>query len=153
MTPHQLRSEIGRLFAGEGDDDLAVSVESFSYKHGLPRGVDMVLDVRFLKNPHWDPALKPKDGRDTEVEKYVSSDPLFDRFFNQALDLLLMLLPAYKSEGKTYFSVGIGCTGGQHRSVAVAEKLSNALAENDWRVSTRHRELERRGKGPPLDMG
>lgn len=153
MTPHQLRAEIARLFGGEGFDDLIVSVESFSYKRGLPRGVDMIFDVRFLRNPHWEPTLRGRDGRDAQVADYVASDPLFAEIFERLRDLLLRLLPAYKSEGKTYFSVGIGCSGGQHRSVAVAEKLSNALAEQGWRVSTRHRELERPDLKVSADMG
>ncbi len=153
MTPHQLRSEIGRLFGGEGFNDLVLSVESFSYKRGLPRGVDMIFDVRFLHNPHWEEELRPLDGRDERVAAYVATDERYAPFFERIKDLILSLLPAYKAEGKTHLAVGIGCTGGQHRSVAVAEKLSFALAEQGWRVSTRHRELERRGKTSPRDMG
>ncbi|MEO1538400.1 MAG: RNase adapter RapZ [Pseudomonadota bacterium] len=153
MTPHQLRGEIGQRFGGEGFNKLALSVESFSYKRGLPRGVDMIFDVRFLNNPHWDNALRPLDGRDQEVADYVGADPKFAPFFQQVSDLVISLLPAFKAEGKTHLAVGIGCTGGQHRSVAVAEKLSNTLAEHGWRVSTRHRELERRGRTKPRDMG
>lgn len=144
MTPHQLRAEIARLFGGEGSDEMAISVESFSYKRGVPRGVDMVFDVRFLKNPHWEADLKAKNGRDEDVAAYVASDPLFAAFFEKTLDLLVTLLPAFKKEGKTYLSIAVGCTGGQHRSVSVAEKLTKALAQDQWRVSTRHRELERR---------
>ncbi|MGR3513118.1 MAG: RNase adapter RapZ [Paracoccaceae bacterium] len=153
MTPHQLKHEIGRLFGGAGFNDLSLSVESFSYKRGLPRGVDMIFDVRFLNNPHWEGALRPLDGRDAAVADYVAADPKFAPFFEKLSDLVASLLPAFKEEGKTHLSVGIGCTGGQHRSVSVAEKLSNALAERGWRVSTRHRELERRGRTTPRDMG
>ncbi len=153
MTPHQLRAEIGRLFGGEGFNDLALSVESFSYKRGLPRGVDMIFDVRFLDNPHWDAELRPLDGRDARVASFVEGDEKFTPFFEKVADLVLSLLPAFKAEGKTHLSVGIGCTGGQHRSVTVAEKLSNTLAEQGWRVSTRHRELERRGDVSPRDTG
>lgn len=153
MTPHQLRAEIGQLFGGDGFDDLALSIESFSYKRGLPRGVDMIFDVRFLQNPHWEEKLRTLDGRNPAVADYVSSDGKFQPFFTKVVDLVASLLPAYKEEGKAHFSVGIGCTGGQHRSVTVAEKLSNALAEQGWRVSTRHRELERRGKDASRDTG
>ncbi len=153
MTPHDLKAEIGRLFGGEGFNDLALVVQSFSYKRGLPRGVDMVFDVRFLDNPHWEPTLRPLDGRDDRVFAFVARDEKFEPFFAKLQDLVLFLLPAYKAEGKTHLSVGIGCTGGQHRSVTVAEKLSNALAEQGWQVSTRHRELERRGEGSARDMG
>jgi len=148
MTPHQLRAEIGRLFGGDGFDDLVVSLQSFSYKRGLPRGLDMIFDVRFLRNPHWDATLRDKDGRDQDVVAYVCADDRFDEFFDKLKEMVLLLLPAFKDEGKTHFAVGLGCTGGQHRSVTVAEMLTNALAEKGWRVSTRHRELERRGKGP-----
>ena len=153
MTPHQLRAEIERLFAKDGSADMSVSVESFSYKRGLPRGLDMVFDARFLANPHWDPALRAGDGRDADVVAYVEADARFVGFFTKLSDMMLSLLPAFKEEGKTYVSVGIGCTGGQHRSVAVAEKLANALAEKGWRVSTRHRELERRNRDAPQVKG
>ncbi len=153
MTPHDLRAEIGRRFGGAGFNELVVSVESFSYKRGLPRGVDMIFDVRFLKNPHWEKPLRTLDGRHADVANYVAGDDAFAPFFDRVLELVAFLLPAFKAEGKTHFSVGIGCTGGQHRSVTVAEKLSKALAETGWRVSTRHRELERRGKTPPRHMG
>lgn len=153
MSPHQLKSEIGLRFGGEGFNDLALSVESFSYKRGLPRGVDMIFDVRFLDNPHWNADLRPLDGRDAAVTAFIAKDPKFDPFFEKMSELVLYLLPAYKSEGKTHLAIGLGCTGGQHRSVAVAEKLSNTLAEKGWRVSTRHRELERRGRTTPRDMG
>ena len=153
MSPHDLRAEIGRRFGGAGFNDLVVSVESFSYKRSLPRGVDMIFDVRFLKNPHWEDGLRELDGRHPDVADYVASDDAFPPFFEKVVALVVSLLPAFKAEGKTHFSVGIGCTGGQHRSVTVAEKLSKALAEKGWRVSTRHRELERRGKVTPRDMG
>ncbi|NNE86453.1 MAG: RNase adapter RapZ [Silicimonas sp.] len=145
MTPHDLKAEIERRFADDGAAELVLSVESFSYKRGLPRGVDMIFDVRFLANPHWEPELRNLDGRAPDVAAYVSADARFSDFFTKMSDLVESLLPAFKAEGKTYLSVGLGCTGGQHRSVAVAEKLANALAKKGWQVSTRHRELERRG--------
>ena len=145
MTPHELRAEIERRFGGDHGGLMSISVESFSYKRGLPRGVDMILDTRFLANPHWVPELRERDGRDPAVAAFVEADARFAGFFAQASELVLSLLPAFKEEGKTYFSIGLGCTGGQHRSVAVAEKLAKALAEQGWQVSTRHRELERRG--------
>lgn len=153
MTPHQLRAEIGRRFGGEGFNELVLSVESFSYKRGLPRGVDMIFDVRFLKNPHWEAELRALDGRDDRVAAFVTADEKFGPFFDRLTDLVLSLLPDFKAEGKTHLAIGIGCTGGQHRSVTVVEKLSNALAKQGWRVSTRHRELERRGRTSPRDMG
>lgn len=126
---------------------MALSVHSFSYKRGMPRGVDMVFDVRFLSNPYWDETLRALNGQDPRVQAYVQSDPRFQAFFDKVLELTLLLLPAYKAEGKKHFSIGFGCTGGQHRSVTLAEILSKALAEHEWQVSIRHRELERRRGG------
>ncbi len=153
MTPHDLRAEIERRFSRETGGVMSISVESFSYKRGLPRGLDMIFDVRFLANPHWEAGLRDRDGRDADVADYVAADPRFSDFFARVSELVLSLLPAFKEEGKTYLTVGLGCTGGQHRSVAVAEKLAKSLADQGWQVSTRHRELERRGLDPSLGVG
>jgi len=144
LSPHDLRAEVERWFAPDTDQRLAVSVHSFSYKRGIPRGVDMIFDCRFLKNPYWEEKLRKFDGRDVEVVDYIETDPRFEPFFSKIQDLAEMLLPAYIEEGKAHLSIGFGCTGGQHRSVAVAEKLVNTLAQSGWRVSIRHREMERR---------
>lgn len=150
MTPHDLKAEVERLFTGEKGAHLAVSVNSFSYKRGLPRGMDMVFDCRFLRNPYWDASLRGLDGRSDAVAEYVARDVRFGDFFNRVLDLTEMLLPAYRDEGKAHFAIGFGCTGGQHRSVTMAEKLSKALADRGWQVSTRHREIERKANALPL---
>ena len=142
-TPHDLRAEIERLFGG-GERRLAITAQSFSFKRGLPQGADLVFDVRFLRNPHWDRDLRSRDGRDPQVASYIAEDPGFDAFWSRLLDLVTLLLPAYRDEGKTHLAIAFGCTGGQHRSVAMAEKLALALADQGWQVSTRHRELERR---------
>ena len=147
FTPHDLRAEVERWFAPSRGAGLAISVHSFSYKRGLPRGIDMVFDCRFLKNPSWEERLRGHDGRDAPVQDYVTADPRFPGFFEQVLQLTESLLPAYIDEGKTHFSIGFGCTGGQHRSVTLAEKLAAALAEAGWQVSIRHREMERRANG------
>ncbi|PRY19866.1 UPF0042 nucleotide-binding protein [Aliiruegeria haliotis] len=144
LTIHDLRAEIDRWFGGSPEHRLALSVHSFSYKRGLSRGLDMVFDVRFLRNPYWEPALRQKDGQSPDVASYVGQDPRYDAFFDQVLKLTQLLLPAYVEEGKSYLSIGFGCTGGQHRSVTLAEHLGNTLAEAGWQVSIRHRELERR---------
>jgi RNase adapter protein RapZ len=144
LSPHDLRAEIERLFAPDEGHMMNVTVHSFSYKRGLPRGMDIVLDCRFLRNPHWDAALRDHDGRDAAVDAYVEADPRFTQFFAQIKDMMDLLLPAYKEEGKSHLSIGFGCTGGQHRSVAVAERLAKSLAADGWQVSKRHREMERR---------
>ena len=153
MTPHDLKAEVERLFTGETGRHLAVSVNSFSYKRGLPRGMDMVFDCRFLRNPYWDESLRGLDGRSDGVVDYVSQDARFDGFFQRVFDLTEMLLPAYRDEGKAHFAIGFGCTGGQHRSVAIAEKLSKALADHGWQVSTRHREIERKENAASQPIG
>ena len=117
-------------------------------------GADMMFDCRFLANPHWEPALRPLDGRDAAVQNYVASDPRFAEFFQRVRDLALFTLPAHLEEGKAHLAIGFGCTGGQHRSVTMAEKMADALAKAGWQVSIRHRELERREKAPaPADEG
>ncbi|MFT4699828.1 MAG: UPF0042 nucleotide-binding protein [Yoonia sp.] len=149
LSPHDLKADIERIFAVGGGPFLGVTLHSFSYKRGLPRGLDIVMDCRFLRNPHWEPDLRAKDGRDVDVDNYVAADERFDDFFAKMQDLVTMLLPAYKAEGKSHLSIGFGCTGGQHRSVAVTEKLAEALELTGWPVSIRHRELERR-EGAPI---
>lgn len=144
LNVHQLRDEVERWFAPEGGRQLAVSVQSFSYKRGLPVGVDMVLDCRFLSNPYWVPALRALDGRNADVASHVQKDERFAPFLRRALDLIRFLIPEYQAEGKTHLSIGFGCTGGQHRSVLLTETTAKALAEQGVQVSIRHRELERR---------
>ena len=143
LTPHELRAELERLYGGSGRERLSVAVQSFSYKRGIPRGVDMVLDCRFLRNPYWEPALRARDGRDPAVAAHVEGDPRFAPYLQQIESLLKLLLPAICDEGKAHFSIAFGCTGGQHRSVLVAEKVAKMLAAEGWQVSKRHRELER----------
>ena len=140
LNVHQLRAEVERLFAPKGRT-LAVALHSFSYKRGIPRSVDMVFDCRFLANPYWEPELRTHNGQDKEVQDYVMKDARYQGFFDRVLDLTLMLLPAYREEGKSHFSIAFGCTGGQHRSVTLAETLAKALAREGQQVSIRHREL------------
>ncbi|MBZ0130788.1 MAG: RNase adapter RapZ [Rhodobacteraceae bacterium] len=150
LSPHDLKAELDVWFGGTVGTQMAVSLQSFSYKRGVPRGADMVLDCRFLRNPHWDKRLRALDGRDADVAAYVAEDPRFASFFARVRDLVAELLPAYRDEGKSYFTLAFGCTGGQHRSVFVAIALAKALAERGWQVSIRHRELERRAGGAHL---
>jgi UPF0042 nucleotide-binding protein len=144
MTPHKLRTEIERWFAPDRDQSLALTVQSFSYKRGLPTGVDLVFDCRFLSNPYWNPALRTQNGLDEGVAAHIEADPRFAVFFDKLVDMVKMLLPAYIEEGRSHVSIGFGCTGGQHRSVFTAERLAAALAQQGWQVSIRHRELDRR---------
>ena len=143
MSPHEMRGEITSYYSTDSALGLAVSVQSFSYKRGLPRGVDMLFDCRFLRNPYWDENLRSLDGLNKSVQDYVKQDTNFNEFYQKIRDLCLFLLPAYKDEGKTHFSLGFGCTGGKHRSVTLTELLANDLAHHGWQVSIRHREKER----------
>ncbi|MCU0900268.1 MAG: RNase adapter RapZ [Cypionkella sp.] len=145
LTIHGLKAEVARWFGQGHGPSLAVSVQSFSYKRGVPRGVDMVFDCRFLRNPHWEPGLRQADGRDSRVADFVRADPRFAEFYLKLQDFVQFLLPAHLAEGRSHVSIAFGCTGGQHRSVAVAEMLCDTLAETGWAVSKRHRELERHG--------
>ncbi|MBV1903646.1 MAG: RNase adapter RapZ [Marinosulfonomonas sp.] len=149
LTPHNLKAEIARWFDTSGEARLAVSVQSFSYKRGLPRGADMVFDCRFLRNPYWDADLRMLSGQSSAVAKYVEQDERFADFFEKVSDMVAILLPAFADEGKSHLSIAFGCTGGQHRSVFVVEKLANALAALGWQVSKRHWELEGRDIGSP----
>lgn len=151
LSVHDLKAEIGRIFGRDSTNALAVSLQSFSYRRGLPRGVDMVFDCRFLSNPHWVKELRPLDGRDPRVEAHICKDPRFDAFQQKLRDLILFLLPAHLDEGKAHLAIGFGCTGGQHRSVAMVEILGASLVEAGWKVSKRHRELERR-LGEPASL-
>ncbi|MEP3345858.1 MAG: RNase adapter RapZ [Litoreibacter sp.] len=146
LSPHELREEVTKLFAAKGEGGLSVLINSFSYKRGVPHGVDLAFDCRFLRNPHWDPDLRGLTGLEQLVANYVMADERFDPFFEKLTDLADFLLPAFHDEGKSYLTIGLGCTGGKHRSVAVAEMMGKALANKGWRVSIRHRELERRAK-------
>jgi UPF0042 nucleotide-binding protein len=147
MSPHDLKARTQELLVDARGRGLAVSVQSFAFKRGAPREAEMVFDVRFLRNPHWREDLRPLDGRDPAVDAYVRADPMFAPFFERLTDMVLLLLPAYKREGKAYLGIGLGCTGGRHRSVAVAERLAARLGEAGWRATVRHRELETTAAG------
>jgi RNase adapter protein RapZ len=145
LAPGDLKRILHGHFAG-AVSVLSVFVTSFSYRQGLPREADLVFDVRFLANPHYDPALRPLTGRDGAVADFIAADPGFDAFFEGLTGMLLPLLPRYTAEGKSALTIAVGCTGGRHRSVLVAEKLAAWLAEREQRVSVRHRDL---GDGAP----
>jgi UPF0042 nucleotide-binding protein len=146
LTPHDLKAELARWFDPEGGQKMAVMLHSFSYKRGMPRGIDMVFDCRFLDNPYWDKSLRGLDGRDARVADYIARDDRYAPFFEKVNDIVCFLLPAYAAEGKSYLSLGFGCTGGQHRSVAMAAALAAALEDAGWKVAVRHHELEHKGR-------
>lgn len=144
LNVHELRAEVEHWFAPGGKRHLTVTVQSFSYKRGLPRSVDMVYDCRFLKNPYWEPSLRALNGTDAQVAAHVATDPRYEEFAQKVLDLSRLILPACRDEGKSHFSIAFGCTGGQHRSVTLAESHALRLAQEGWQVSIRHRELNAR---------
>jgi len=141
----RLRARIAAEFSAAPAGGLAVSVVSFSFRNGLPREADMVFDVRFLANPHYVADLKPKTGLDPAVAAYVEQDPDLPAIYARMTDLLASLLPRFVQEGKKYLTLAVGCTGGRHRSVHVAEKLARWLRGEGWRVDVSHRELDREG--------
>jgi len=144
LNPYQLRESLSATFAAGGDDQaMRVAVTSFGFKHGLPLDADMVIDCRFLPNPHWNPELRPFSGQDDEVRVFVLEREVTQRFLDRLEALLEELLPAYAAEGKSYFTVAFGCTGGRHRSVAVAEYVAARLASENWAPRVFHRDIER----------
>ncbi|MFN2608692.1 MAG: RNase adapter RapZ [Acidimicrobiales bacterium] len=143
LNVHQLRDRLLELFARDTEKGLQTSVVSFGYKHGLPLDVDLVLDCRFLPNPHWVADLRPLTGLDAPVREYVRSQPDTDEFLRRLDDLLALLLPAYVKEGKSYLSIGIGCTGGTHRSVVIAEELGRMLRARGFDPAVSHRDIEK----------
>jgi UPF0042 nucleotide-binding protein len=122
-----------------------VLLMSFAFPAGLPREADIVLDARFLRNPHYIPALRPGTGLDEAVGAYVAADPDFPAFFTKMNELLQLVLPRFVQEGKKYATIAVGCTGGRHRSVYIIDRLQSCLALAGWRVSSTHRELAREG--------
>lgn len=135
-----LRRALAGRFARAGVDPLTLTILSFGFARGLPRDADLVFDMRFLANPHWDAALRPLTGDDPAVGAYVAADPAFEPAFDRILDLLLLLLPRYGAEGKSYLTVAFGCTGGRHRSVYVARMMAARLAAAGWTGSVVHRD-------------
>ena len=141
LTPNELRRVIVERVAPAGALGMTVEIVSFAYKFGLPPEADLVFDCRFLRNPHYDPELRERDGRSEPVARYVAQDPLYGPFLAQIEQHVMMLLPAFVREGKSYVTVALGCSGGKHRSVATAEALAASLAQAGWSPNIRHREL------------
>jgi len=143
FSMHDLRRQIAGHFRTGSAAGLTLFVTSFSFRHGVPREADLVFDVRFLANPHWDLNLRPMTGKDEGVAEYIKQDPDYAGFMEHLTGLLLPLLPRYQQEGKSYLTIAIGCTGGRHRSVLVAEELANILAMHDYITGVGHRDLDR----------
>lgn len=136
-----------RFRDGGGPPGLNINLKSFGFPKGLPREADLVFDMRFLANPHYDALLRPLTGRDPAVAEYVAADPHFPAFWNRLVGFIEPLLPRYVAEGKKYLTIAIGCTGGRHRSVFVVEKMAAHLRQQGWRVDVAHREL---GQSPDM---
>jgi UPF0042 nucleotide-binding protein len=143
LNVHQLKARLIDAFADEGGARMVVSIESFGFKHGMPLDADIVLDVRFLPNPHWDEQLRPLTGHDPLVRDFVLERATTADFLERLDGLLTSTIPGYEAEGKAYLTVAIGCTGGRHRSVAIAEELADRLRQRGVAVSASHRDINR----------
>lgn len=143
LNVHQLKSKLLGSFEDAVHERLQVAVESFGFKYGLPIDADIVMDVRFLPNPHWDEALRPLVGLDQPVRDHVLGAPEAQVFIEKLTSLLEFVLPQYAAEGKSYLTIAIGCTGGRHRSVAISEELAARLRLSGQPVRTSHRDLSR----------
>jgi UPF0042 nucleotide-binding protein len=141
---HELRTHVQNKFAGGGTGkDLLISSVSFGYKNGVPLEADLVFDVRFLPNPHFVPEFRPLTGKHPKLVAYLRKFPQTREFLDRVTSLLLFLLPHYIREGKSYLTVAFGCTGGQHRSVMIAEEISKRLGKEGYRIKTAHRDMPR----------
>jgi UPF0042 nucleotide-binding protein len=142
LTVHNLRNQLVHLFGPENPGDaLQVSVMSFGFKHGVPIDADMILDVRFLPNPHWDENLRPFSGLDISVRDFVMKQELSGEFLDRLDGLISLILPAYVQEGRSYLTIGVGCTGGRHRSVAMVEEVAKRLTSAGYHPRVTHRDI------------
>lgn len=141
LTSNDLQRTIRERFASETPDDIVVTLSSFGFARGMPPVADLVFDMRFLDNPHWDPDLRPQTGIEPAVGEYIRRDPAFDEAFTRIRDLLLLLLPRYRAQGKAYVHIAFGCTGGRHRSVFTAEQMAAALRLSGFSPTLLHRNL------------
>ena len=141
LSANMLAQKVRSTFAVSGSDAPVLSIQSFGFARGIPRNADLVFDMRFLRNPHWDPVLRPGTGLDADVSAYVAADPAYPAAMEQIGSLLELLIPRYRAEGKAYVSIAIGCTGGRHRSVHVAEHLARRLRDAGFSPTITHRDL------------
>lgn len=142
LKPSELKEEIISRFSGERKNNLSINIISFGFKYGVPIDADLVFDVRFLPNPYYIDAMRPQTGLDQEVNDYVMEFEETKNFLLKLTDLLKFLIPNYQKEGKNQLVIGIGCTGGRHRSVAISEYLAKAFS-NEWETSVKHRDISK----------
>jgi UPF0042 nucleotide-binding protein len=144
LNIHQLKAKLIAAFDHTGDGQrLQIAIESFGYKYGLPLDADIIMDVRFLPNPHWEDALRPLTGHDPAVRDFVLERSHASQFLDEFEAMMVTLVPAYEAEGKSYLTIAMGCTGGRHRSVAVAEDLAARLRARGIAATTGHRDIAR----------
>ena len=141
MKVSDLQAEIGEIFTKGGKSSFAINIRSFGYKRGIPTEADLVFDMRFIPNPYYVPSLRKLTGNNKKVSKYVFKQPVAEKFVGDMLKLLEDLIPSYKKEGKQHLNIAFGCTGGQHRSVAMADRMSEELRKKGYRITLEHRDL------------
>ncbi|WP_025821591.1 RNase adapter RapZ [Shewanella marina] len=142
LNVYELSDKVRELLLGTVEKELVINIESFGFKHGMPTEADFMFDVRFLPNPHWEPELRPLTGLDKPVQEFMSNQPLATKMIWQIENLFQTWLPHLERNNRSYLTIAIGCTGGQHRSVFIAEQLAKRLSNNKHQVTARHRELE-----------
>ncbi len=142
-SPNELRLKLGSIFPLANNRNIQIILQSFSFRKGSPSGLDMIFDCRFLKNPNWEDYLKNLNGTDTEVKNYLYKDKSWESFNNSLIKMMSTIIPSFEREGKSYLSIGLGCTGGQHRSVFVAEQLFEHLLDKDYDVKILHTNLQK----------
>ncbi len=141
LSANELAQQVRSTFSGEGRGEPTLSIMSFGFARGIPLNADLVFDMRFLRNPHWVEQLRPGTGLDADVSAYVAGDPAYDAALAQIESLLLLLLPRYRAEGKSYLTIAFGCTGGRHRSVHVGERVAARLRDEGFSPTVAHRDL------------
>ena len=141
FKPEELRRYLTDQYGAEAKGGMSVFIQSFGFKNGIPREADVVLDVRFLRNPHWDAALKPQTGQDPQVQAYIAADPAYTPTLTYFSDMLQHQLPLFEKSGKAYMTVAVGCTGGKHRSVMMAEALGEQLKTLPYALRVQHRDI------------
>jgi UPF0042 nucleotide-binding protein len=147
FSSNELRQVIRQQFAGQSNGQMTVTISSFGFARGVPPAADLVFDMRFLDNPHWQPELRELTGLDKPVGQHIVKDPAFEANFSRISDLLIDLLPRYAAQGKTYVNIAFGCTGGRHRSVFMAEKIATSLRKGGFSPTVLHRNLGSRAAG------